>query len=271
MPPVRSDRHVFSSVVRLLSARGTLLVVGVLALAFAVFTGIDATTEKPTDGTVWLLGRPELVILDVPVREGVPLSQLQEGDRILGIANQLVRTPADAVRILQRQKAGSTVNSLIDRDERNLVVPVELTVILMVDRNYIINIVLAAIYLGIGFLVYLRSGNDRPARLFFLLCLAFGIYFMTNLNRTSYFWGDIITQNGGAFVRFMVPALFLQFFLSFPEKKQVLTRHPFLSPLVYLLPIMFYVQFTIDQFFGSEGANIRAVHWIVLTFYYIFG
>jgi sigma-B regulation protein RsbU (phosphoserine phosphatase) len=132
-------------------------------------------------------------------------------------------------------------------------------------------VVLAAIYLVIGFLVYLKSNNDRPARLFFLLCLAFAVYFMTNLERSSYFWGDIITQNGGAFARFLLPAFFLQFFLVFPEKKQALARHPYLSPLLYLLPIMFYVRFSLDQFFGDRGARIDAVTWIILGLFYVAG
>ena len=34
----------------------------------------------------------------------------------------------------------------------------------------------------------------------------------------------------------MLPAVFLHFFLVFPRKKMTLTRHPFLSPLLYILP-----------------------------------
>jgi sigma-B regulation protein RsbU (phosphoserine phosphatase) len=257
--------------VRLLQSRSIHLAIGVIAVAFSIFAGIDAAKERPWDGTVWLLGRPELEIVDVPFREGVPPSNLQKGDKILGIANQLVNSPADAAAILKQQKPNSTVDYLVERDEGNETVAVQLTVFRVIDRNYIINIILAAIYMGIGFLIYLRSNNERPARLFFLLCLTFGVYFVTNLNRSSYFWGDIISQNGGALARFMLPAYFLQFFLSFPEKKLILTRHPFLSPLVYLLPVMFYVQFTLDQFFGSTGASIRATHWVVLGLYFLLG
>ncbi len=271
MSPDRSGRNLLSSAVWLLQSRAIHLLIGILAVGFSIFAGIDAAKERPWDGTVWLLGRPELEIVDVPIREGVISSLLQRGDKILGIAHQLVISPADAVAILKRQKVDSTVTYLVERDGHGIFVPVQLTAFRVIDRNYIINICLATIYMGIGFLVYLRSRNERPVRLFFLLCLAFGVYFMTNLNRSSYFWGDIITQNGGALARFLLPAYFLQFFLSFPEKKLILTRHPFLSPLVYLLPVMFYVQFTLDQFFGSEGASIRATHWVVLGLYFLFG
>ena len=97
-----------------------------------------------------------------------------------------------------------------------------------------------------------------------MLCLLFSLYFMTNLQQVSYFLGAIITQNIGAFARFMLPAVFLHFFLVFPRKKLTLTRHPFLAPLLYLLPWMFYLRFTLDQFIGAEGAKIDATSWIVL-------
>jgi serine phosphatase RsbU (regulator of sigma subunit) len=94
---------------------------------------------------------------------------------------------------------------------------------------------------------------------------------MTNLQQASYFLGAIITQNLGAFARFMLPAVFLHFFLVFPRKKLTLTRHPFLAPLLYIMPLMFYFRFTLDQFIGAEGAKINATSWIVLGIYYVFG
>ncbi|MFT5314904.1 MAG: serine phosphatase RsbU (regulator of sigma subunit) [Candidatus Krumholzibacteriia bacterium] len=138
-------------------------------------------------------------------------------------------------------------------------------------RDYSVNVALALVYLVIGFAVYWRSGNERAAGLFFLLCMMFSLYFMTNLQQASYFLGAIITQNIGAFARFMLPAVFLHFFLIFPRKKVALTRHPFLAPLLYIMPLMFYVRFTLDQFIGAEGAKIHATSWIVLGIYYVLG
>jgi len=116
-----------------------------------------------------------------------------------------------------------------------------------------------------------RSAADRAAGLFFVLCLWFGLYFMTNLQQSTYFLGALVTQNMGAFARFMLPAVFLHFFLVFPYKKLRLTRHPFLAPLLYILPLMFYMRFTLDQFIGARGARIDAMIWIVLGIYYLLG
>ncbi len=160
---------------------------------------------------------------------------------------------------------------LVRRDGQDLIVPVRLTPFRVADRLYIYNLVLAVIYIAIGFIIYLKSLNDQAARLFFTLCLLFGIFFVTNLNRSSYFWGDIITQNAGAFARFCLPAIFLHFFLVFPEKKVFFTRYPFAEPLIYLLPAMFYVRFTLDQFFGSHAPRIGVEQWLALGIFFSAG
>ncbi len=41
---------------------------GGLAVAFIIFAGIDSTKTRPNDGTVWLLGRPDLEVLAVVER-----------------------------------------------------------------------------------------------------------------------------------------------------------------------------------------------------------
>ncbi|HOX24983.1 MAG TPA: SpoIIE family protein phosphatase [Candidatus Krumholzibacteria bacterium] len=257
---------------RLVFSRRVFLALGALAVVFCGFAAVDATKVRPNDGTVWVLGRPTVQVLEVvPRGPGIPPTPLRKGDVITGIANHVVTTPQEAADVLGAQRPGATVPYLVERKDKALLLDVPLSGFRVADRSYAVNVILAAVYLVIGTLVYLKSGNDRPARLFFLLCLAFAIYFMTNLERSSYFWGDIITRNGGAFARFMLPALFLQFFLVFPGKKQALARHPYLSPLLYLLPLMFYLRFTLDQFFGDRAAHINTVTWIILGLYYVAG
>jgi sigma-B regulation protein RsbU (phosphoserine phosphatase) len=271
MPPAIATTSLPARAYRLLVSRHVFVTLGAIAVAFCVFAAVDATKTRPNDGTVWLLGRADLTVLEVTPRWGAPPTTLLRGDVIQGIANEVVNSPREGAEVLGRQRPGSTVPYLVERDERLLTIDVPLTGFRVADRTYAINVLLAAVYLAIGFLVYLKSGNDRPARLFFLLCLAFAVYFMTNLERSSYFWGDIATRNGGALARFLLPAFFLQFFLVFPERKITLGRYPFLLPLLYLLPLTFYVRFTLDQFFGDSGARIDAVTWMILGTYYVAG
>lgn len=271
MSPARPPGHRPSPLGSLLASQGLHLLLGIAAVTVSVFAAVDAFQQRPNDGTVWLLGRPEIVVLEAPDRAGAAPSPLRRNDRIIGIANRLVASPQEAASLLSRQEVGSVVPYLIRRDGQDLNVDVPLTPFRVADRLYVYNLVLAVIYIAIGLIIYLKSLNDQPARLFFTLCLLFGIFFVTNLNRSSYFWGDIITQNAGAFARFCLPAIFLHFFLVFPEKKVLITRYPFAEPLIYLLPAMFYVRFTLDQFFGSRAPHIGVEQWLALGIFFSAG
>ncbi|MBU8871075.1 MAG: SpoIIE family protein phosphatase [Gemmatimonadales bacterium] len=244
---------------------------GVLTVIAALFCGFDALKTRPSDGTVWLLGRPELEVLDVVPRSHGDPTPLRRGDKIVGIGNHIVSSPQMAARQLSRQRPGSRVPYLVKRDGQQIKLIVPLTSTRVRISEYALNVALAMVYLLIGFGVYLRSGHDRAVGLFFVLCLLFTLFFVTNLNQVSYYLGAIITQNIGAFARFMLPAVFLNFFLVFPRKKITLTSHPFLAPLLFVLPMMFYFRFSLDQFLGSEGAKIHATSWLILGMYYVLG
>ncbi len=271
MPPERQNPNPLAGVYRLLTSRGAHLVLGAATVLAVVFCGWDATRTRPSDGTVWLLGRPELEVLDLlPVTTASP-TPLQTGDLIVGIGKRIVNNPQQAADELRRYQPGTKVPYLVRRGGEQVRLEVLLGTTRVDLRDYAVNVMLALVYLVIGFAVFLRASDGRAPGLFFVLCLLFSLYFMTNLQQVSYFLGAIITQNIGAFARFMLPAVFLHFFLVFPRKKLTLTKHPFLAPLLYLLPWMFYLRFTLNEFIGTAGAKIDATSWIVLGLYYVFG
>ncbi len=271
MPPERLHTHPLGELYRLVFSRGAHLIVGALTVFAVLFSGFDATRTRPSDGTIWLLGRSNLEVLDVVSRPTGQPTPLRRGDIIVGIGTTIVTSPQMAASELRRHAPGTDVPYLIRRGGRQERVLVPLTSTRADMNDYSVNVVLALVYLVIGFAVYLRSGNERAAGLFFLLCLMFALYFMTNLQQASYFLGAIIAQNIGAFARFMLPAVFLHFFLVFPRKKLTLTRHPFLAPLLYIMPLMFFLRFSLDQFIGAEGAKIHPTSWIILGTYYVLG
>lgn len=247
---------------------GLHLLAAVCTLALCIFAAVDAGKIRPNDGTVWLLGRSQVEILEVPLRADGYQTLLQPRDVILGIGSTLVNSPQDAARILSRQPVGTIVPYLVQRGEQVLRVPVRLTEFRTADRFYSYYAVLAFVYFVIGLMIYQRGSDYQSARIFFRMCLFFAIFFMTNLTRSSYFWGDIITQNAGALARFVLPAIFLHFFLIFPEKKLQLTRHPWLEAALYVLPLLFYAQYSVDQLFGSHAPRIYNTRWLILgTFF----
>lgn len=247
------------------------LIGAICTMGLCLFAAVDASKIKPNDGTVWLLGRQQVTIVEVPNRALAPNNQLQPGDIILGIGNTVVQSPQDAAKVLSLQEAGTSVAYLIQRGEETMILPVLLTEFRAMDRYYWYYGLLALAYWVIGLLIYIKGNQHQSARLFFQLCLLFAIFFMTNLNQSSYFWGDIITQNAGALARFFLPALFLHFFLIFPEKKHFVTRNPIIEGMIYILPLVFYVQFTIDQFFGTHAPRIYNTRWLILGTYFSIG
>ncbi len=246
------------------------VVVALGTLALCIFAGVDAGKVRPNDGTVWLLGRQDVTVVEVTPRTGAD-SYLEPGDVIRGIGQTLVNSPQAAAKALGEQEIGDRVPYLIERDGRLLRVPVDLTSFRTADRFFLYYAALSAIYWIVGLMIYLRGSEHLAARLFFRLCMVFAVFFVTNLSRSSYFWGDIITQNAGALARFLVPAIFLHFFLVFPEKKLTVTRFPVIEPLLYVLPAVFYVQFTMDQFFGAHAPRIYGMRWLILGSYFSAG
>ncbi len=271
MPSERLNPNPLSGLLRLFLSRQLHLGIGAFVVVAAIFCIFDATRARPSDGTVWLLGRPSLEVLDVLKRSSGAPTPLRTGDKIEGIANRIVDSPQAAAAILRKQRPGTTVPYLIMRNDEHLQLNVPLTSTRANLQDYLVNLVLAMVYLGIGFWVYLRSRNERPAALFYMLCLFFTLYFVTNLNQVSYYLGAIITQNIGALARFTLPAVFLHFFLIFPSRKAMLARHPILTPLLYVMPMMLYLRFTLDQFIGERGAHIHPSIWMILGLYYVFG
>ncbi len=247
------------------------LILGAVTILAVLFSGYDATRTRPSDGTIWRLGGDRIEVLSTLTGSATDPTPLRRGDRILGIGSVITPTPQEAAASLRRFRPGQMVSYLVQRGDAQMILPVPLGSTRVDLRDYAVNVVLALIYLIIGFAVYLRSDNDRPANLFFTMCLLFSLYFTTNLQQVSYFLGALITQNMGAFARFMLPPVFLHFFLVFPSRKVTLTRHPRLSPLIYLLPLLFYLQFTLDQFVTAAGGRISTPVWMILGVYYVLG
>lgn len=232
---------------------------------------VDAGLVHPYDGTNWIPGKEQPTITNAPLVIGNRNRALQNGDRILGIGNQLVTSTQNAAETLSKQKPNSTVSYLVQRGERVLEIPVQLTAFRTAGRYFGFFIFLSFVYMLTGAIVYRRGHKAQSVRLFFRMSLLFAIFFLTNLNGPSYFWGDIVTRNAGVFSRFMLPAIFLHFFLVFPEKKFTLTKRPFLEPILYILPTLFYIQFSITQFTGDQPDGIYASRWLIMGSYFTAG
>jgi len=248
----------------LLSSGHIHAVAGILTVIAVLFSGYDAIRTRPSDGTIWRVGQSLVEVAKLVDASPAVTTPLRPGDIIVGIGQLIVSSPQSAAAELRRYGPPTTIPYLIRRDGHQITVSVPLSSTRVDLGDYAINVALALIYLFIGFAVYRRSDNDRATSLFFVLCLMFALYFMTNLQQTSYFLGVMVAQNIGAFARFMLPAVFLHFFLVFPRRKLALIRRPWLVPVLYIIPLLMNVHFFVEP-------SIHPTSWLILGVYYVLG
>lgn len=246
---------------------------GVFALLVAAFSAYDATRQRPTDGALWRLGGDEIRVTGILLDGPADRAGLRVGDVIEGIDSQAIRNPRHAAQLLQSKDVGDEVSYLYRRDGQVNTIPVQLATTRITSvAVYLVYCALGLIYFVAGTYVFWRSPTVLAARLFYLLCILFLVYFFSASERSAIsYWSDLFVRNVGTFASLMVPPLFLHFFLVFPQRRSVLTRYRWLVPALYVLPVVFYLSFTREQFFGSRQANIGPTEQMALGLYFTAG
>lgn len=256
--------------------RNLLLGVGLLALIAGLFSAYDATKTRPTDGAIWLLGAERVrVVGTVP---GGPAEQagIRSGDFIIGIDNLPVESsPAKAARLLRSKGVGDRVSYMWEDGGtgRTLIGDLVLETTRITDLGtYLVYCGLGLIYFLAGLYLFWNNPGLLPARLFYLLCIAFLVYFFSASERSAfYYWSDIFTRNMGALASLLLPPLFLHFFLVFPRERTMLQRRAWLPWLLYLPPAYYYAEFTYLQVYGDKMASIGPLQQLTLGLYFTVG
>ncbi|HEY4230060.1 MAG TPA: SpoIIE family protein phosphatase, partial [Thermoanaerobaculia bacterium] len=223
---------------------------------------------------------------------------------------RMVNTSSDASAELRRHKIGEGVGYLLlrggcpsqpgaveaPRGELRTV-RVQLSSERLGGKTYLYAVVVGFLFFLIGLFVLIRVPQERSARIFFLLCVLFLIFFVCRLRPASYWWIDVFVQNTGTVSLFLLPAVFLHFFLVFPSPKRLrlarpdeLTGEPparwkvrlqdFLSAspgLLYLLYAIPPFVFLYDVFRQVQGEKVTVLSgaplssWILLGDYLVLG
>jgi len=290
---------------------GWLLAVGFAGLAIAIASIADMFSARPYDGIVPVpYGRT-----GIEVRATVPGSPAEKagikpGECIQGIGKRMVNTSSDASAELRRHKIGEAVGYLVlrggcpsqpaaveaPRGELRTV-RVQLSSERLGGKTYLYAVVVGFLFFLIGLFVVIRVPQERSARIFFLLCVLFLIFFVCRLRPASYWWIDVFVQNTGTVSLFLLPAVFLHFFLVFPSPKRLRLARPdewtgepparwrvrvqdFLSAspgLLYLLYAIPPFVFLYDVFRQVQGEKVTVLSgaplssWILLGDYLVLG
>ena len=206
-----------------------------LTVAAVVFAGFNFDAELksavPEDGVWWIEhgGRLTADRLD-PDGPGAK-SGIKPGDQLVSINGQDVRDISGLERQLYRNGVWSKAAYSLLRQA----VPLDSSVILVPAERSLNNWLrlIALIYLGIGLYVLLRRWTAPGSTHFYIFCLvsfiAYSFKYTGKLNDFDWtiYWGNIVAG-------ILQPALFLHFVLIFPEKRQMVRKHPWLLALVYV-------------------------------------
>ncbi len=205
-----------------------------LTVAAVVCAGFNFNAEwkfqVPDDG-VWWVEHNGRLIADRVERSGPGAkSGIKPGDELVSVNEQQVRNMSGLERQLYRtgvwsKAAYSLLRQSVPLDSSVILIPAERSL------NQWLRLI-ALIYLGIGLYVLLRRWTAPGSTHFYIFCLvsfiAYSFKYTGKLNDFDWiiYWGNI-----GAGV--LQPALFLHFVLTFPEKRQLVRKHPWLLALVY--------------------------------------
>ncbi len=280
--------------------RGWFYAIGFLGLVLALASIGDMFSARPYDGIVPVpYSRGGIEVRETDPSGPAQRAGIRSGDRIVGIGRRLVNSSSDASAELQRHRIGEAVPYLISRNGELLKDPllVRLSSKRLGGKTYLYEVILGFLFFFIGLFVFRRRPEDRSARIFFLLCVLFLLFFVCRLRPASYWWIDLFVQNTGTVSLFLLPAVFLHFFLIFPRPKRFAFAKPdewtgeepprwkarlqeFLSAspaLFYLLYAIPPVVFLYDVFRQMRGHRVSVLSgaplssWVLLGDYLVLG
>ena len=202
----------------------SVLAFGVAALLVAGLSILDMFLPRPYDGVVLEADRADLAVRSVVAGSGAARAGIEPGDRIAGVAREVVRTPAEVERALQQHRIGETVTYLVERGGQLVEREVQLGPRRLGTALYLYACFSGFLFFFIGLYVLL-SRPDAPAgspgHVFFVLCTLFLLFLVCRLRPASYSWVDGVVLTTGTLSLLALPAAFLHFFLVFPRRLQL--------------------------------------------------
>jgi two-component system NtrC family sensor kinase len=215
--------------------RSVAVLLFLLTVAAVVFASFNFNAEwkflVPDDGVWWVEHGGRLTADRVDPSGPGAKSGIKPGDQLVSINGQEVQNMSGLERQLYRNGVWSKAAYSLLRQA----VPLDSSVILVPAERSLNNWLrlIALIYLGIGLYVLLRRWTAPGSTHFYIFCLvsfiAYSFKYTGKLNDFDWviYWGNITAG-------VLQPALFLHFVLTFPEKHQIVRKHPWLLALVYL-------------------------------------
>ncbi|MCS7182661.1 MAG: SpoIIE family protein phosphatase [Thermoanaerobaculum sp.] len=249
---------------------------------------------RPWDGVVLALDRELLLVKAVVPGTGGAEAGLRPGDRIVGVARSIVRSPGEVARLLAAQREGATVPYLVLREGSLVEVPVRLSARRLSTPLFVYAAFTGFFFFAVGLFVVVARPEDAPAapsRVFFILSTLFMVFLVCRLRPASYSFFDGLVLTTGTLSLLALPAAFLHFFLVFPRRQEFsfteaptgfvravqdfINTSPHLFTVLYALPPATYAVSSLGaRVFGWKlrfFAGAPVASWVLLGDYLVLG
>ncbi len=241
----------------------------ILMVAGAVNVAKKTRFKPPYDGVEWEVermpgsGEQRLVCVYIDPQGPAYKAGIVKGDVLVAINNENPRTGIEMTKWIWEAGIGARADYSIERGGRTM----SMTLVFEPqprDGLYYYLAIVGCFSVGVGLLILARRAGKPFSTHFFLLTLtlyALDIFSFTgelDLWDQFFYWADRM-----AF--WLLPPVFLHFFLTFPRKKAILRLRPALLPLLYvpsaafalgevLMHMLFYFEFF------AEGSRLMLLN-----------
>src|SRR5271167_2427440 len=255
-------------------ARFTAILLALLTVAAVLFAGFNYKIEHqsaiPDDGAWWMERNGHLFAVRLEPNGPAERAGIRRGDQVVSVNGRAVDTLAAVTRQLYYSGVYSKATYSLVRGS----VPLDVEVVLVPAERSMNDWLrlIALIYLGIGLYVLMRRWTAVGSTHFYIFCLvSFVFYSLHYTGKFNAFDWSVFWANEVAWL--LQPALFLHFVLTFPERREFISKHRGAIPLLYLPgAVLLGIQILALEYLKASAGllfNLNRVHWAYLTVFFV--